>query len=202
MSFSEQEIEEFKVEALELLDMAEQSLLSLNQKAPFEPVFDTVFRCFHSLKGGAGMMDLGTLQAHVHELESILMRFKGAQEMPNRYVSFFLKGIDGSRTILDGKKIEFDYSVTAEQAPVAAATAASPAAGDLELLSGGVTDEFVAECEEIVERVASALQAIERKEFSKDLIDGLYRDIHTLKGSAYLFSFKSLGDVARYGDMP
>lgn len=96
MSFSEEEIEEFKAEALELLDVAEKSLLALDGGAAFQSTFDNVFRSFHNLKGASGMMELLDLQAHTHGLENILMPFKTKTSMPKNYVSFFLRGIDGA----------------------------------------------------------------------------------------------------------
>jgi two-component system chemotaxis sensor kinase CheA len=209
MSFSEQEIEEFKVEALELLEVAEKSLLSLNQGGAFQAAFDATFRSFHNLKGGAGIMDLARLQAHMHELETILMRFKGQSSMPERFISFFLLGIDASRTIIDGKEIEFQYTVGGEDpaapAPTAqdaapavpAAAPAMPAAPPADKLrpDSGV-GEFISESEEILDRVAAALRLIETDAYSKETLEALYRDVHSLKGTAYLFSFNRLGEVS------
>lgn len=110
MAFSDEELLEFKMEATELLDLAEQSLLSLAEHTtPFEKVFDNIFRCFHNLKGASGMMELVDLQDHVHELETLLMPFKTQTSIPPQYVDLFLRGIDGARQILSGKKISFIY---------------------------------------------------------------------------------------------
>ncbi|MDX9732477.1 MAG: Hpt domain-containing protein, partial [Bdellovibrionales bacterium] len=104
MSFSEAEIEEFKTEAQELLEVAERSLLALDAgTGDFKSSFDSVFRSFHNLKGAAGMMELMKLQSHTHELESILMGFKESAELPKAHISLFLRGIDAARSILDGE---------------------------------------------------------------------------------------------------
>lgn len=240
MSFNEQEIEEFKVEALELLEVAEKSLLSLNQGGGFQDAFDATFRSFHNLKGGAGMMDLARLQAHMHELETILMRFKGESQMPEQFVSFFLRGIDASRTIIEGKEISFEYKVegaaptdssaaveasviaapmpaaepmpvaepmpAAEPAPVAEATpVAEPKADAPPVVEAARNDsfvpdssvgEFISEGEEILDRVEASLRLIESNSYTRETIEALYRDIHSLKGTAYLFSFNRLGEVS------
>ena len=57
-------------------------------------------------------------------------------------------------------------------------------------------DEFVAESEETVDRLSRNLQAMEAGSSSKELIDEIYRDVHSLKGSAFLFSYNNLGQVA------
>ena len=212
MSFSAEEIEEFKTEALELLDTAEKSLLALDQGAEFQSAFDAVFRGFHNLKGGTGMMELHKLQAHTHELENILMGLKAGPIIPKEYISLFLRGIDAARTLLDGGKVNFDFSV----APPATQTVDSNAAvatvkivdtpapveekksEDKKVaqeIPESTLNEFVSECEETLERVSNNLQLIEKGIHTKDTVDALYRDVHSMKGSSYLFSFNKLGDL-------
>lgn len=59
-------------------------------------------------------------------------------------------------------------------------------------------DEFIAEGKEILERVGRSLQLIERNQgvTTKDEVSALYRDMHTLKGTAQLFGYKPIGMVA------
>lgn len=197
-SFSEEEIEEFKVEALELLESAEKSLLALDDGEDFKTHFDTIFRGFHNLKGAAGMMELNELQAHTHELESILMRFKTADEIPKAHISFFLRGIDAARSILDNEEVNFSYEVQEQGAQDLKEEINSPVkSSDSYHISENdpARDEFLYECEEIVERVSSCLQDLESMLYTKETIDALYRDVHSLKGSAYLFSCTILGDI-------
>ena len=223
MSFSEEEIEEFKTESRELLDVAETNLLALDNGAEFRTSFDAVFRSFHNLKGAAGMMELVLLKTHTHGLENILVEFKDKTEMPKKYISFFLKGVDGARALLNGEAITFNYDVDAgageasvsavaqeqpeivkaaapigekaENVPVEAPDiiAVKPQAAD-----SGVdpaVQEFIAESEEIIERVSKSLQRIESDTNNRESIEELYRDVHSLKGSAYLFSFNTMGDI-------
>lgn len=56
--------------------------------------------------------------------------------------------------------------------------------------------EFFAEADEITERVNTCLARVENEGISSETIDSVYRDIHTLKGSAQLFGFKNIGMVA------
>jgi two-component system chemotaxis sensor kinase CheA len=56
--------------------------------------------------------------------------------------------------------------------------------------------EFFAEADEITERVNTQLARVENEGISSETIDSVYRDIHTLKGSAQLFGFKNIGMVA------
>lgn len=195
MSFSDQEMDEFKVEALELLELAEKSLLGLDHGAEFRASFDAAFRCFHSLKGASGMMELHPLQSHTHELENILVKFKEEGSIPKEYINLFLRGIDASRILLQGQTVDFDYSVTLTNAAQADTTVSEESPSSTVLPQSAV-DEFVSECNEIIERVSENLEALEANKYTKDTIDCLYRDIHSLKGSAYLFSYNKLGDLA------
>lgn len=192
MSFSDQELEEFKAEALELLEIAEKSLLALDSGAEFRPSFDAIFRGFHNLKGAAGMMELMELQAHTHELENILMSFKDGDSIPKPYISLFLRGIDGAKSILDGQKISFNYKVE-QAAQVGPTEVQVTKVSEVPALA---LDEFVCECEEIIERISVGLQQLENESYSSDTVDALYRDVHSLKGGAYLFSFSLVGDLA------
>ncbi|MBX9767829.1 MAG: Hpt domain-containing protein, partial [Bdellovibrionales bacterium] len=178
MAFSEQELEEFKSEAIELLDTAEKSFLSLeNPGADFRSAFDAAFRGFHNLKGAAGMMELFDLQAHTHELETILMNFKDKSSMGPDYISMFLRGIDAAKNILAGNKVDFDFSVNSNQ-PLAKSTAASPsplaASTDFEKTS---RDEFLSEAEEILERVQKNLRILETGSQTADQLAEIYRDV-------------------------
>ncbi len=180
MSYSEQEMEEFKAEAFELLDVAEKSLLALDQGANFQPAFDAIFRCFHNVKGGCGMMELTQLQALTHELETIFMRFKGSTGIPKEYINMFLRGIDAARAMFADPTIVFNFKVSADVAvdgasstavkdPVEITSALAPALAPAQTvqaesseprldLSGSTLDEFVSECEEIAERISKNLK--------------------------------------------
>ena len=204
MAFSEQELEEFKTEASELLEVAEKSLLLLDAgTADFRSVFDSIFRSFHNLKGASGMMELTALQGHTHKLEDILMRFKDQDSMPKPCVSLFLRGVDAARTLLGGGTIQFDYSVGPETAPETAAAPVPPpvpavptAPAEAMAVDETALGEFITEAEEIVERVALNLRKVEAGEATKEMLDELYRDIHSHKGGAFLFGFAQTGELA------
>ncbi|NJL24674.1 MAG: hypothetical protein HC902_05565, partial [Calothrix sp. SM1_5_4] len=59
----------------------------------------------------------------------------------------------------------------------------------------GALQEYFSECSELTQRVSEHLQALERGEYSADLIDSIYRDIHTIKGSSQLFGFKPIAEI-------
>ena len=111
MGFTDDEVSEFKIEAAELLDQAEKSLLALDQGSAFDQEYDAVFRAFHSIKGAAGMMEMLDLQSHMHQLENLLVEQKLKASISKQLIDHFLMGVDGCRKLLDGEEIEFDHSV-------------------------------------------------------------------------------------------
>jgi len=186
LSISAADLEEFKTEAIELLDAAEKRLLELDAgQGDFSSAYDEIFRAFHSLKGAAGMMEITDIQAHTHEMENLLVGLKGSASISDANVSIFLKGIDVVRSLMN------EGIMAGGTAPVLV-----PESVPADLMPTAAVEEFIQESEEILERLSDALQRMEKGDRARDLLDGLYRDVHTIKGTAYLFSFDLLGDIA------
>lgn len=114
VQLSDEEINEFKVEAIELLDLAERSLLALDKGEDFTTHYDAIFRAFHSVKGAAGMLNWTPLQHHMHQLENHFQSCKNLLTLSKDRVSYFLKGIDASRSILDLQQVDFKYDLPQE----------------------------------------------------------------------------------------
>lgn len=134
INFSAEELLEFKTEASELLDQAEDALLKIDKGASYKSNYDSIFRAFHSLKGGAGMLGMDALMKHMHHLEDHFQQCKNDEVLPKNRVSYFLSGIDGARTLLNNQSIEFKYELpgaaaapTTAATPLASTAAAAPA---------------------------------------------------------------------------
>ena len=129
MGFSEDEIAEFKIEACELLDQGERSLLQLDAGSAFSVEYDAIFRSFHSIKGAAGMMDMHALQKHMHELENLLVEQRAKSTLAKPYVNHFLEGIDICRQMLQGHDVESKpFNAAQEEKMTETATSAAVAA--------------------------------------------------------------------------
>jgi DNA-binding response OmpR family regulator/HPt (histidine-containing phosphotransfer) domain-containing protein len=111
---SVEEIEEFKVEAEELLEVAESSLLALDKGGDFGKYYDAIFRAFHSVKGAAGMLNWSSLQHHMHLIENHFQQCKGLSSLAKVRVTYFLDGIDASRKLLALQEIDFKYELPGE----------------------------------------------------------------------------------------
>lgn len=188
------ELDEFKNEAYELLDVAEKSLMGLDQGEDFKDCYNAIFRSLHNLKGGSGMMEMLELQKHTHELETIFTQFQDQGHIPYEYLSFFLKGVDAARLLLAGEHVQFDYSI--QKKPSVEKIVIKEEAPRESLTKGFSTEEFIMNCSDYTENILKNLQLIESGKYSKENLNDLYREVHSLKGDAYLFSFNLIGDVA------
>ena len=99
MDIDIEELEEFKVEAFEMLDESEDNLLNLEQGTDFKPNYDSLFRVFHSIKGASGMLGLLDLQKHMHHLEHLLSQVKEQSILSKELSSYLLEGVDGARSL-------------------------------------------------------------------------------------------------------
>lgn len=111
MSLSNEEMQEFKIEANDLLAEAESSLLKVERGEDFNKNYDSIFRAFHSLKGAAGMLDLSELQNHMHKIENLFQQLKDRPTIGPNVATFFLKSIDAARSLLEFEPITFDYNI-------------------------------------------------------------------------------------------
>ncbi|NGX16249.1 chemotaxis protein CheA, partial [Wenzhouxiangella sp. XN24] len=64
-------LQDFLVEAGELLDALGEQLMSLEQAPDDKDLLNALFRSFHTIKGGAGFMGLGPLVEVCHRTEDV-----------------------------------------------------------------------------------------------------------------------------------
>jgi two-component system, chemotaxis family, sensor kinase CheA len=69
----------FRDESLELLDDIEQGVLVLEGNPTDVVTINSIFRAFHTFKGGAGFLHLEALHALAHDLESLLDAVRRAE---------------------------------------------------------------------------------------------------------------------------
>ena len=102
-------IEEFKIEAAEMFESAEEGFLNIEKGQDFLGNFNLIFRSFHSLKGAAGMFGLSELQNHMHKLESLFEAQKPKNAMGKAQIDYFLSGIDAAKVLLSGGSSLFHH---------------------------------------------------------------------------------------------
>ncbi len=188
------EFEEFKIEILEMLDRAEKALLEFDQMPAGQsskPCYDEVFRAYHNIKGGAGMMDWADLQHHVHQLENVLMQSKETSSIPKHLISWFLKGNDATRAIVAGEAQSFSYDIQENDA-----AAPGPVTEVRVEQAEALPSEFYAEVDEGLERISATLMKLDSGVVDKSVLEALYRDIHSIKGACQLFGLADASSLS------
>ena len=97
----------FVAEGREMLDNAEPLLIELEntsgKSSKIDPeIINTIFRLFHSLKGGAGFLNLDTVQKVTHHAETLLDMYRKGKANPcSSHIDILNKTSDFIRILLD-----------------------------------------------------------------------------------------------------
>ncbi len=97
-------IQEFITESQEHLSDIEPDLLELEAHAPVvdQEIVNKIFRAIHSIKGAAGFFGFERLKNLSHVMESVLMRIRDKQLIPESYiVEPLLVGVDLLRDMVE-----------------------------------------------------------------------------------------------------
>jgi len=100
----------FTEEALEWLLNAEECVLAIEDGGDFSENFDQIFRTIHSVKGVSKVLNLDDLLKVAHLIENQLQRAGSSRTMTSRVTSYFLRGIDICKAILEGKEVSLQVS--------------------------------------------------------------------------------------------
>ena len=91
----------FFEEAGENLDLMEQMLLNLNLETADDEELNGIFRCAHSVKGGAATFGFSDVAELTHQMESLLDKLRRHELQPNALmVDVLLESADISRMLL------------------------------------------------------------------------------------------------------
>ncbi len=94
-------LHEFVVDSKEMLEDIEPILVELETDYDEEKI-NNIFRCFHSIKGGAGFLNLNNIQKITHSAETLLDLFrKGKLEFASDHLDIMVSVCDQIIKILD-----------------------------------------------------------------------------------------------------
>ena len=86
---------EFHGESVELLQEIEQGVLILEENPRDSATINSIFRAFHTFKGGAGFLHLHALQDLAHDLESLLDEARQSKlQITSHVIDLILAGAD------------------------------------------------------------------------------------------------------------
>jgi two-component system chemotaxis sensor kinase CheA len=211
---------EFVIESQEHLENVESQLLSLeaHQDEVDTALVNNVFRAVHSIKGAAGFLGLTTLEALAHREEEVLNRLRNLEIRPtSAVVTTLLAATDRLKGLLAAIDTSNDQDVSdhiaaleqllagCDRADDSASLADQASAGAREgevrpaptsTASCDAIREFIIESCDILEQIDRDLVSLERDPSSAELINVVFRNIHTIKGSAGFLAFSNLERLA------
>ncbi|MEJ0008661.1 MAG: chemotaxis protein CheA [Steroidobacteraceae bacterium] len=76
-------LNQFLIESREIVQQATDGLLKLERAPEDTELLDAVFRAFHTLKGGAGIVEFAAMERAVHAAESVLSDARSGTLVPN-----------------------------------------------------------------------------------------------------------------------
>ncbi len=95
----------FYEEAAENLETMERLLLAIDLETTDEEEFNAIFRCAHSVKGGAATFGFGDIAELTHEMETLLDRLRRLELRASpRMVDVLLESGDALRALLEGHR--------------------------------------------------------------------------------------------------
>lgn len=88
-------LQDFLVEAVEILELLNEQLVELEQDPANSELLNAIFRGFHTIKGGAGFLNLGPLVNICHRSEDIFNFLRnGEKELTSSMMDRFLQVLD------------------------------------------------------------------------------------------------------------
>ncbi|WP_310452420.1 chemotaxis protein CheA [Sulfuritalea sp.] len=92
----------FSIEAREQLDAMEAGLLQLERGDRDAETINAVFRAAHTIKGGAGVVEIASIEQFTHVLENVLDRLRNGEiAVSSEMISALLLGCDHISALLD-----------------------------------------------------------------------------------------------------
>jgi two-component system, chemotaxis family, sensor kinase CheA len=92
----------FKSEVDELIEDAEETLISLEQDVGNIDLINKIFRIFHSIKGSAGVVGFSEMAHFAHGVENVLDRVRqGELSISKNLISLVLESIDILKNFID-----------------------------------------------------------------------------------------------------
>ena len=214
-----QEIRDFFIEeASELFDNLNSILLKNEEAGDIsDEDLDSLFRYVHTLKGGAGSVELTKFSSYTHHLETFMDMLRDHEiELNEGVIDFLIDSMSIMQEILDdeydGSLDEGEYNSKMEELlqKIDSIQNSSSSTNNGENSSTSEFGESAAMMLDLLDDFRDIIEKIDKQnEASSEDLDRLFRVVHTIKGSSvflnltflpkYLHELEFLLDRARDG---
>jgi len=227
-----QEIRDFFMEeAEELFDNLHSILLKNEEAGDISPEeIDSIFRDMHTLKGGAGSVEMMKFSGYTHHLETFMDLVKnGEVTLNSTVIDFLIESVGTMQEILqdeyEDSLNESEYTENLQQliqsieqikvgkAPVETTSRQTEQKESKKREKSQIFGENAAEMIDLFEELEHNIEAVREGELApREAVDAIFRTVHTIKGASqfldlkyfptYLHEVESLLDNARNGEIP
>ena len=163
-------LDEFLVEASEILENLDQDLVDLENNPDDKELLNKIFRGMHTLKGGAGFLNLTPIVEIAHRIEDIFNKLRNDElKLTPEIMDVILEGIDQLKNALEMLKESSELPDLSEIEPLLK-NLDSILKGETPVQTDSSPSEEAQEGElEFVEGVSDALKELIKKYPGKDL---------------------------------
>lgn len=219
ISEDEEIIADFIVEAQEFLEQLDQDLLALEQTPENLELLDSIFRAVHTIKGNSSFLGFDKLTRFTHQLENVLDKLRSGQmAVTAEMMDLILGGTDKIREFIENLNDESVVDIEALLQKLHHVLLASesqavapPSEEDIDDEMAEIIEDFVVESSEFLEQLDQDLVRLEQAPEDLELLNDIFRPVHTIKGNASFLGFDKLTrfthqlenvlDKLRSGDM-
>ncbi|MDD2160744.1 chemotaxis protein CheA [Pseudomonas sp. MIL19] len=196
MSFGADEeiLQDFLVEAGEILELLSEQLVELESRPDDMNLLNAIFRGFHTVKGGAGFLQLNELVECCHIAENVfdILR-KGERRVDSALMDVVLEALDAVNGMFTEVRERTDLTPATPELLAALARLAEPAGADpepvvavkvsaepaFETVAGDITDsEFETLLGALDEPATAASSAASSDEITDDEFESLLDQLH------------------------
>ncbi len=208
-------LDDFLDESEELLDLFFDVIFSLNLTTPQRELLDSAFRAIHTIKGGAGFLELEKLGLICHDVEHLLDQWRTGETLPNkdqlqRLISFseqlssYLTELRQHRAIpaTSFDPITLKLEPKEESAEISQPTLAifRPRPEQIPKENLELLGPFLDEAQDFLESYRSALERLHVDPTEEKTLDEAFRGVHTIKGNAGFLHLTQLEAISEAGE--
>ncbi|MGE3728279.1 MAG: chemotaxis protein CheA [Candidatus Sericytochromatia bacterium] len=202
----EEIIADFIVEAGEFLQQLDQDLIALEQAPEDLELLNGIFRAAHTIKGNASFLGFAKLTRFTHQTENVLDKLRsGEMSMNPEIMDLILASVDVMKALMDNLRDEsqVDIEPTLQRlekclkgelsAPVIEVKVADViSAADFGDEMDEIIEDFKVEAGELIESLDQDLLSLEQTPDNLDLLNQIFRPVHTIKGNSSFLGFDKL----------
>jgi two-component system chemotaxis sensor kinase CheA len=202
----EEIIADFIVEAGEFLQQLDQDLIALEQAPEDLELLNGIFRAAHTIKGNASFLGFAKLTRFTHQTENVLDKLRsGEMSMNPEIMDLILESVDVMKALMDNLRDEsqVDIEPTLQKLEKCLKGELSPpvievkvadviSAADFGDEMDEIIEDFKIEAGELIESLDQDLLSLEQTPDNLDLLNQIFRPVHTIKGNSSFLGFDKL----------